>query len=522
MPTLWTSRRVSASCRPYSLFALLLCLAPLASCDRDGGPHDLEAMSGVDESLADASRAHGRRKGVVVNKDTAFDGYTLFTPLTSKLAYLIDMQGEVVHEWEAELPPGLSVYLRDNGNLLRTARHADSSHGFYAPGAGGFIQEFAPDGTLLWDYSLGEGLLQHHDIEPMPNGNILVLAWEQRSHEEALAAGRHPSKVGRLGLWPDCIFEVKPILPSGGEIVWEWHFWDHLIQDIDPSKGNYGDVAANPGRIDLNADPIAKVITAEERDELRDIGYLGGDDDEDEETARVRARADWTHINGIDYNPELDQIVLSVLMYNELWVIDHSTTTAEAAGSSGGRQGMGGDIIFRWGNPANYRAGDETDRRLFSQHHTQWIDPGLPGAGNILLYNNGWGRPKGRYSSAEELTTPVTSTGSYPLTAGQAFEPKEALRSFNRAGKRRFFSRRISGAQRLPNGHTLVCVGESGHFIELDNDMEVHWEYLSPMTGDFNPTGDDALHTSGSACFRATRLAKDHPGILALMAGKGE
>ena len=64
-----------------------------------------------------------------------------------------------------------------------------------------------------------------------------------------------------------------------------------------------------------------------------------------------QVEVDWLHTNGIDYNAEYDLIVLSVPRMNELWVIDHSTTTEEALGSTGGRWGKGGDLLWRWGNP---------------------------------------------------------------------------------------------------------------------------------------------------------------------------
>ena len=67
--------------------------------------------------------------------------------------------------------------------------------------------------------------------------------------------------------------------------------------------------------------------------------------------------ADWLHTNAIAYNPQRDEIALSVLGNNEIWIIDHSTTTEEARGSTGGNSGKGGDILYRWGNPIAHRAG---------------------------------------------------------------------------------------------------------------------------------------------------------------------
>ncbi len=154
-----------------------------------------------------------------------------------------------------------------------------------------------------------------------------MVAWEYKSAEEAIAAGRDPRLLTQGALWPDTLIEVEPVGSGGAKIVWEWRAWDHLIQDFDPSRDTFGDVAGNPQLIDLNF-------------------------------ARDGA-ADWMHLNGIDYHPELDQIVVGSPFLNEIWIIDHSTTTAEAAGHTGGRSGRGGDLLYRHGNPQAYRAGAE-------------------------------------------------------------------------------------------------------------------------------------------------------------------
>jgi len=464
----------------------------------------------------DAPQRPARRTGVLRRTEEAFEGYNLIAPLLSERVYLVDMAGEVVHAWDCPAPPGLSVYLLDDGDLLHCGRTGDLTR-FGAPGAGGVVHALAPDGRVVWEYRLPEGLLQHHDVEPMPNGNLLVLAWEERTAEEALAAGRNPERVGPLGLWPDCVFEVEPVRPKGGKIVWEWRLWDHLVQDLDRTKRNYAPVARHPERVDVNGDQTRRPETAEERSALQALGYLGGDEEEDEETARNRGRADWTHANAIDYHPELDQVALSVRMFSEIWVIDHSTTTAQAAGHEGGRYGRGGDLLYRWGNPRTYRAGGKRHQRLFAQHDVQWIEPGLPGAGNLLVYNNGFGRPGRSYSSVVELAPPLARDGSYRHTAGQRFAPEEPELELDRAAGRRFYSGHISGAQRLPDGHTLVCVGESGRLLELDADGAVHWEYVSPHTGDDDAAGPRSFGASPTALFRATRLAPDHPGVRRLL-----
>src|SRR5205823_7110527 len=159
----------------------------------------------------------------------------------------------------------------------------------------------------------------------------------------------------------------KPTGKTTGEVVWEWLIWDHLIQDHDSSKANYGDVAKHPERIDLNfgeGEGLAPLFAQKDGlDKLRSIGYVRSPPGRNQPY-----NPGWTHLNSVAYNPELDQIVLSALGFSEVWIIDHSTTTAEAAGHSGGRRGKGGGLLYRWGNPRAYRAGSNTDQQLFGQH----------------------------------------------------------------------------------------------------------------------------------------------------------
>ncbi len=446
----------------------------------------------------------GSSRGLMRNEPSAFQGYTLFAPLRQTTTYLIDMRGEVVHRWASRFNPGNSAYLLPDGSLLRAAR--DPHPNFRGGGIGGRIQRFDREGRLLWDYAYAdENKCHHHDIEPLPNGNVLVLAWERKTREEAIAAGRNPETIGEGGvLWPDHVVEIEPQGADGGRVVWAWHSWDHLVQDFDADKANYGKVEDHPELIDVNYDRGATRLTRPETQRLRGLGYIGGDDPDEAEADRGGADrpgppggrggpdgggADWHHTNAIDYHPKLDQIVLSVLGFNELWIIDHSTTTAEAAGHAGGRAGRGGDLLYRWGNPQTYRRGKASDQRLFGQHDVQWIEEGLPGAGHLLIFNNGRGRPDGEYSSVDELATPVDSHGKYVCPEGEAFGPKELAWTYVAGDRRSFFSGHISSAQRLPNGHTLICSGEQGRMFEVTREGDAVWEYRNPFLGAAGPGG---------------------------------
>ena len=314
------------------------------------------------------------KTGLIVKTEWAFEGYTLFSPIAATSTYLIDLDGRLVHSWECDYEPGQAVYLLENGHLLRTAFTGPGSNPtFHGGGSGGQVQEFSWEGDLLWDFIYNNKKhMLHHDIERLPNVNVLMIAWEHKTDKQAVAAGRDLETVGDLGLWPDSIIEVKPALKTKGKIVWEWHIWDHLVQDYDPSRENYGTISDTPQLINLNPGDWTKGLTRRQMEKLASLGYL-------QEVSKKDPREshpDWTHINSIDYNPELDQIVLSVLGFNEVWIIDHSTTTNEARGHTGGRSGRGGDFIYRWGNPQVYGRGKTVDQKLFAQHDARGFHQG--------------------------------------------------------------------------------------------------------------------------------------------------
>lgn len=460
-------------------------------------------------------------------------GRTLFTAIGSRNTYLVDAAGQEVHVWRSELPSSGPVVLLENGHLLRGIRVA-GQRGFSAGGQGGRIQEIAPDGRVTWDFTLAdERLLQHHDFEPTPYGTLLLIAWERMSVEEATAAGRDPERIGPYGLWPDCILEVEPLPPDGGRVVWEWHARDHLVQERFPERANHGAVAAHPGRIDINADLRAPPEPAPDLAELRALGYAGAE----EERAAAPARpggppADWLHTNAIAYDSERDLVLLCSRKLSEVWVIDHSTTTDEAAGRTGGSHGKGGDLLARYGNTEVHGAGTQQDRRLFHPHDAHWIRHGLPGYGNVLVFDNGPRPELGEVSHVLEFRLEVPPAGTEASTAPT--EPRgDALEwSCTTIGGQRFFSSHISGAQRLENGNTLVTIGAEARVVEVTRDGELAWEYVhAPRPEDqpraerpheVRPEAGEAAHAGRIGIFRATRLPADHPGVATLLRDRAE
>ncbi|MBK9174967.1 MAG: hypothetical protein IPM46_01270 [Flavobacteriales bacterium] len=234
--------------------------------------------------------------------------------------------------------------------------------------------------------------------------------------------------------------------------MWAWHVWDHLVQNFNPAAENFGVVAEHPELVDLNYSSVPF------------------------------PNPDWLHTNSIDYNPALDQIMLSVPFLNEIWVIDHSTTTAEAAGHTGGNSGKGGDLLYRWGNPQVYDQGGPTDQRLFFNHAAVWVGPGLspddPDAGKIMVFNN---RVQPGISCVDILVPPIDGNGQYAYQAGTAFAPEEHEQRFATNPPTNLSSPGQGSAQMLPTGNVLVSAGRMGWLQQLRPDSTSAWHYLLAM-----------------------------------------
>ncbi|GLR15410.1 aryl-sulfate sulfotransferase [Portibacter lacus] len=413
-----------------------------------------------------------------------FDGYTLFFPRAQSSVYLINNCGEVVHSWEDNdiYIPNNSVYLLENGNLVKCKKRplGDS----IGKGGGGvFVEILSWDNELLWSYELNtEQERLHHDVSIMPNGNILMISWEKKTKEEAIENGRDPESMGYGELHPDYIFEISP---ESNEVVWEWHAWDHLIQDFDSTKLNYGNVANHPELIDLNY-----------------IENQGAND------------WDWLHVNSIDYNADLDQIILSVPYFNELWIIDHSTSAEEAASHSGGNSGMGGDLLYRVGNPQAYRRGDSSDQTLFFPHDAHWInefvDTGDSISTEILAFNN---QVPAGYSKMEKFETPWNSiTQSYDLV-DSIYEPRQFANSITHPDTFSFYSSGQSSVQLLPNENILTCSGTHGYIVELSPENEIVWEYEIPFKAGNRVDQGTILEARENVIFRAFKYPADYVGF---------
>ncbi len=390
-----------------------------------GGDYTLAPGESLEVAVRYSPAAAGAHSGVIETGDDACTdvactgtsvapssaGCTLFSVNGSRQTLLVDMDKTVVHGWSHSRSGGYSAYLLEDGSLLRTAMGGSSA--MNAGGAQGVVERVGPTGTMLWEYTYSTNAHRaHHDIEPMPNGNVLMIAWERKTAAQAAQAGR----ARAAEIWPDHIIEVQPSGSSGGAIVWEWHAWDHLIQDRDPTKGNYGVVADHPELLDVNM------------------------------------------------------------------------------GSASGR---GGDILYRWGCPANY---DAPGTRVFDVAHCAvWVPDGCPGAGNILVFNN---REHQGTSAVIELVPPADGLGNYYREIGAAYGPAVPAWSYTAAG---FYSAHLGGCQRLPGGNTLIVESVAGNILEVDGTGAVQWSYAR-----------------GGEIARALRYGREYAGLAVLGVGGGE
>lgn len=383
-------------------------------------------------------------------------GYVFLSPMASNHSYLATNTGEIVKKWTGNAAGAIAVKMLPNGNIIRMEATVNNNFpGAVGMGGAGLLEEIDWTGRVVWTYTLSnDRYLHHHDFVVMPNGNLLLIAWERRSPAEARAAGRDPNKISPEGVWSEAVLEVKPTRPAGGEVVWEWHAWDHLVQDIDSTKANFGVVAGNAAKLDIN--------------------FIGPG----QNPAQL---ANWLHINSLDYHAGRDEIMLGSRLLSEIWIIPHGT-------------GKNGDFLYRWGNPQVYRMGTDADQKLFFQHHAQWIPEGYPGAGNVLILNNGVGRG---YTSADEIELPA----GYAREAGKPFGPAEPVWTVGEKFGPTFFTLVAGSVQRMPNGNTVLGLSNAARAVEVTPEGEIVWD-LNLSIGE-----------TGGFSYRVTRLEAATPGL---------
>ena len=395
-----------------------------------------------------------------------YEGYMLYSTGgggASNTSYYKDWNGNTVNSWSHSNGPASMPYLLPNPeggveNSLLYYPGRSSNPSMDTGGVGGIVVIYNWDGDVLYTYNIDSNEHNHHhDIAVLPNGNFIVISWERLYSSEWQALGRTSVNNNLNQMWGTAFFEIEPTLDGRTEsidnfdaVVWEWHITDHIVQDVDASLDNYGVIADHPELFDVNCGTVGS------------NGGPGG-----------QTNADWMHVNAIDYNADLDQIVFSSRHQGEIFIIDHSTTTEEAASHSGGDSGMGGDFLYRWGGPGNYERGNNADNILSSQHGVNWIPQGYPGAGNLILFNN---EHSGNNAAALEIETPLQTDGSYELNGNNPYGPDTWTWIYDV----NLSSAMQSGAFRLPNGNTIITEAQHARIKEVTSAGQIVYQYEYP------------------------------------------
>jgi len=468
-------------------------------------------------------------------------GYTTFYSPSFRggTMVMIDNYGNLVHYWHTNnvnhtliTGPGPVPQFTADGHFIAACdNRVNKNNSVTSPvalGAGDNDSIVELDWNSNLVYSTGDSLYAvnysaHHDYRKMWNKALgeytyLALTMQAYGAADAVALGADPvydtTNGYKSGWSPDGLVEMD----QDHNIVWRWSFADHVVQNYDATKvGAFVDTFGypNPGAVFGEATDFP--------------GKLNINQLNDNKQGPCK---DWNHCNSIDYNPTLGHVVINAKHWSELYVIDHDGTfvsTDDFEANRAAAQGTGGDFIYRFGNPHNYGQGthggyrDEGNHQIFGAHNIQWIGESagssyagfsafgeLPGEGNMLIFDNSCWNPNGTASVVLEwnpfFDSTRTDTGDYVNPPEAGYQASGTLRGYSNQvvwkyeGGTGFYSNYISGAQRLPNGNTIVCSGAVSHYFEVTPSGSVVWEYFKPNS--------DAV---GGATFRIHKFPLGHP-----------
>ncbi len=365
----------------------------------------------------------------IYKPDKAWNGYTIFRAAGGVGPTLIDMNGNVVKQWEGSSHP---PKLLPGGYLMR--RGAGTSNDF---------GQEDWDGNIVWKL---ENSGQHHDFqrEGNPVGYYVPGMEPLVDRGKTLILSRkllkNPKITNEL-LADDYIYEVT----WDGKIVWEW-LWNEHLDELGFSEAAKNTMYRHPKYENVQG------VKADDWLHINSLSYVGPNK--------------WYDAGDERFHP--DNVIWDSREANIMGITDRKT----------------GKIVWKVGpdytaTPALRKLG-----QIIGQHHAHVIPKGLPGAGNILVFDNG-----GR-------------AGYGPPNPGAPFGRRNALRWYSRilefnpltlelvweyrAGKvgyrnEKFFSYDASNAQRLPNGNTLITEGAQGRLFEVTPELEIVWEYVLPF-----------------------------------------
>ena len=442
---------------PISVIILLILISLLTSCNSDETIEIITESAPITQSNI-----------TIYDENKLTDDYIFISPFRENTSFLIDRLGNILHRWSSSKSVFMA-YLREDGSAVRSIT-TGIDNGINLGGNTGAIEVIDKNNNLIWEWTLDTPTdVLHHDIALLPNGNILASVWTVKDRIEAIENGRDPSTIIDDKLVIDRIIEIEPIGTNQANIVWEWSVWDHLVQDFDASKFNFGDIST--GRLfDIN---------------------------------QSSEGVNFTHGNGLDYIPSLDQIILNSRVLNEFIIIDHNTSTAQAATNTGGRYNRGGDILFRWGNPASYNSGTINDQQLHDQHDATFVGNNSFSRGTFLVFDN---QDDLTFSTIKEININVTADGFYDNIPISGNNPTAPIWTYSSP---EIFSGRTSGAQRLTSGNTLITSTSSNIIREVNYNNEVVWELDASIEVD----GELEINSSG---FKSRSYSKIYDGVIAL------
>ena len=378
------------------------------------------------------------------------DGLYLFSPVISLpednqvyKTILMDTTNTIINEWSHDCSPSSTPYLQPDSTLLRPCKLDPPL--FDEGGVGGLLQLIDWHGNIMWQANFSsENNLQHHDIEPLANGNILLLLWERKNQAQVLSKG----KINHTGeLWVEKIIEIDPLENNTYDTIWEWSLWDYLIQDVDSSLSNFMTISDNPQYFNINY-----LQTSNEGPGPPQL-----------------SNPDFLHVNAIDYNEQLHQISFSSRKSNEIYIINHFSDTEQQNQRNTG-------LIYRWGNTSVYNQGNASNQFLYAPHGVNFISND-----QIAIFNNGFNRPGGNYSSVEVITLPALHNSQYSIDNSGIYPPNQTFSTFNL--NEEYYTSSQGGAFKLDNGNILVTISNMKKILEVNTFGNIVYEYYYEGNG---------------------------------------
>jgi hypothetical protein len=391
--------------------------------------------------------------------EKCWNGFTLFQTgvyqFLSVGAVLVDMNGNVINRWPGL--HGIPNKMLPGGYVLGSTGCRNFRFGFQDMLD---IVQVDWDGNIVWQFARYERvrdgrqkprwmLRQHHDyqregnpvgyyvpgLDPLVDrGNTLILCHKTLKNP----------KISDKLLVDDTIIEVT----WEGKIVWEWVCSDHF-DEMGFSEEAKNTLYRNPGMM----------MTG---------GKFG----------------DWMHVNSISTlgpNRWYDGGDARFHPDNIIWDGRETNITAITDRKTG-------KIVWQVGPDFTATAALRKMGQQVGQHHAHLIPRGLPGEGNILVFDNGGqagygapnpGAPTGGGNARRDFSR-VIEYDPATLEVVWQYPPQDRRRL--RSGDGYFYSGFMSSAQRLPNGNTLITEGSDGRIFEVTRELEIVWEYLSPYS----------------------------------------